>query len=851
MFHAVRVAQARHSCSVCLLVLLLVDLANSERPEQQDNHDDLGALRPHNGGPSVLPGHLHIGVSIDVSIPGSSSAVKPHAAQALPQHAEKGRAATHAVKATAGTVAADAGTAEDVHKQTGKATDYIDVADAGSAGRKHSEGAASDIGVLDSGSSGGAPEHTKEGPHSIDAAGAASSGAPEHMEESTDDIDAPDAGSSGGTARPTDEATDDIDVPDTGSTGGAPERTGEATDDIDAPGAPMRKDEVTEDNDARDAGSSGAAPDPEEMAGIVMADAGSSGTKLFTFSPYDAETAGLETGRLYPQQMKVLSHCSVNASVNVLRGISALSYEVDGCNQEVEFRYEPYAPRRIPGTDDFDEPYGIHMEELLQAIHPDEQFAEKDISEEKAFWVMRNASDLEDFAPLVLQALKIFHEHPDHCGKSNQTDASCPPPMNGNDIPILATAGMRHLTKEQDQAVWENICGRSISPHYRFAERGMRCGTISGTQEALYEFVANIAIGHESTALSGTFSIGGKSAQLSIPLKSQEAVQAFQQAIQEVDEFIGDCENIRLPNDEAVNILSPDDVPCSQDFIKLMNRSELLNQLPERIMEKGRLSELEGLGLVSFLGLFRLTGGVGIAGGSDSIEQWAKGTRPKKGAAAGETRGHNGTSCGASKDPTKMDEDYNFVECKEQFMEALQADKLFQAVKKFFHGHHVAKEDFVYSVKNAIPHYVFETKHDGSELALKTNRIANKLSHMEHSENYSEHVATGHEMQIELEKICGRDFKNMPFGWRKEKTCMKALFGSLYITEFFTEGEDVRLHFEIEDWSSGLAAGEGAALLELGPAWLHTRTKKEDSKYLSGAAILFGAGLPTVGGTAL
>ena len=60
--------------------------------------------------------------------------------------------------------------------------------------------------------------------------------------------------------------------------------------------------------------------------------------------------------------------------------------------------------------------------------------------------------------------------------------AACPAAVNKDKVPFMATAGMRLLTKEQNDKIWKDICGAKLSSGgYTFAtlESGL-CGTIPG-----------------------------------------------------------------------------------------------------------------------------------------------------------------------------------------------------------------------------------------------------------------------------------------------------------------------------------------------------------------------------------
>lgn len=135
----------------------------------------------------------------------------------------------------------------------------------------------------------------------------------------------------------------------------------------------------------------------------------------------------------------------------------------------------------------------------------------------------------KDLAPLAQAAdyanslLKLLRDtYTSSSGKKNVDEVK-----NRGSVPVLATAGMRLLSQSANGKVWSNVCGKS-GAGFTIAPAGPQCGTIPGTTEAFYEFVSNAAYGRGSRVLTGTFTIGGASAQIAIPLMKPQDVEDFE-----------------------------------------------------------------------------------------------------------------------------------------------------------------------------------------------------------------------------------------------------------------------------------------------------------------------------------
>jgi hypothetical protein len=101
-------------------------------------------------------------------------------------------------------------------------------------------------------------------------------------------------------------------------------------------------------------------------------------------------------------------------------------------------------------------------------------------------------------------------------------------------VPIMATAGMRLLTPDQQQNVWTNICGKiGDANQIKFMDQmedilpGVNninmCGTIAGTTEAFFEYVADWTkasndVKNDRNHSKITLTMGGASAQMAVKM---------------------------------------------------------------------------------------------------------------------------------------------------------------------------------------------------------------------------------------------------------------------------------------------------------------------------------------------
>jgi len=291
---------------------------------------------------------------------------------------------------------------------------------------------------------------------------------------------------------------------------------------------------------------------------------------------------------------------------------------------------------------------------------------------------------------------------------------------------------MRLLSMAENQKVWGYICGKSYAG-LTFAPAGDLCGTIPGTTEAYYEYLAN-AVAGKSKSLTGTFTIGGASAQIAIPLKTPDDVTAFKEMRTRVASKI-DCTKLQLPSGEQVphfNAIKEGgpSQECIDDYITFRPREQIV---AEGNIERNNIqtAQIQGVGLVSFLGL-RGSGTI-VAGGVNQIHSWAQSEH----CASNET---------------------SFNTCATKLKAALDKDVLFSEVREYFRSNALDIGNFSYNTYAAFPEAMGIEHVHGTDGAW--------------------------DLEKGLTTKCS-DNNGVRFGYKGHNSCMKALFTSLYITSFF------------------------------------------------------------------
>lgn len=348
-------------------------------------------------------------------------------------------------------------------------------------------------------------------------------------------------------------------------------------------------------------------------------------------------------------------------------------------------------------------------------------------------------------------------------------------PKNKDSVPMLATAGMRLISQSDNDKVWSFLCGKSGSG-LKLAKKGERCGTIPGTTEAYYEFLANAAT-NISKKLTGTFTVGGASAQIAIPLMKKADLTAFNEMKNAIASQI-DCTKLLLSGGSSAPVFSKggssrSKTGCIDDYITFKKSS----QIKVATAVAAKLKGIQGVGLISFLGLRGR--GTFVAGGVNEIQNWAV-----------QENCHTNQS--------------TFTTCASKLVKALKKDVMWKNVAQFFKTHFVNINHFAYATSAAMPQRAF---------------LDDEPEFIGRNEKYP-----GSKLQQILTKKCGKD-NGATFGFKSSNTCMKAYFTSLYVTTFFVNSTvknshqlkppthvSAEQHFSAGDWANGLKAQEEALL---------------------------------------
>jgi len=413
----------------------------------------------------------------------------------------------------------------------------------------------------------------------------------------------------------------------------------------------------------------------QDQRSLVMVDAGSSGSKLSSFQGDGS------------QSIKVLTSCTSKPKEYPLKGLSALKYDPDSeCVLDVD---------------------GMPL------------------------------NNKDDYATNLLEKLQRLHECGD-CTRacSNPSKAAA---TNRGSIPILATAGMRLLTNQENREVWNRVCGRNVGD-YKFAQDG-NCGTISGTQEAYYEFLAaNLKKATPGGPMTATVTIGGESAQIAVPLTTPQ-LGRFAELYQRIKNVVKDCTEIRLPNtnEDPIPIFGKN-ADCVRDFVDVRVIPPYAGGGPGKYV-----------GLISMLGLERVTGGIGVAGGMNAIEKWA-----------------GRVGCAA---PVGGSSTFEFDSCWKKLQEALSNDQLFSLVAHFF------KQmdswlgiEWTFGTPAAIPSARFKMNDD------EENDIKQKIREAEGAGTDSARMQAFVKMKDWLTERYDDEETVGRFGFNDEQTPMKSLF---------------------------------------------------------------------------
>ena len=346
-------------------------------------------------------------------------------------------------------------------------------------------------------------------------------------------------------------------------------------------------------------------------------------------------------------------------------------------------------------------------------------------------------------------------------------------PANKDAVPIQATAGMRLISQQANADIWDKICGKSggAAPNtVTFATKeSAKCGTIPGTTEGYFEWVAG------GQSKKGSICSGGASLQIATPLYTDTGVEAFKVLVNKAKSVI-DCAKLKLQLKPGQT--QADTAPkfskggtCVDDYIKFHEKgSTVIKGCPAALCGE---AGFKGLAVVSFLGL---QGQGGFFYG-----------------------GINEVSAVMEKDCKNLD----FAGCKLKYNEELAKDKFFAAVSSWFKEDNRKVTSYKFGTAAANAHY---TGLDEDEPVKK--------------------AASGHALERAVDNLCtkgkGKGEGNAngkgpltprPKVWQ---TCMKGWFTAHVATGLFTQQEakeDENPKADI-DWALGASKAQKSAFLE-------------------------------------
>jgi len=343
---------------------------------------------------------------------------------------------------------------------------------------------------------------------------------------------------------------------------------------------------------------------------------------------------------------------------------------------------------------------------------------------------------------------------------------------NKNAVPVQATAGMRLIDQGANKAIWDKICnkeGTAGGDTVKFATAASkRCGTIPGTTEGYFEWVA------ANQARTGTICSGGASLQIATPFYAEEGVQAFKALIDDIEgKKLVDCTNITLANGKPAPVFAnADTTKCLGDYIKYHEKgSDDIKGCPAELCG----ADFKGLGVISFLGL-KGQGGFffgGINEVSAAVEEKCK--------------------------------DKDFVECKETFAAELVKDKFYQRIATWFKAKNRQINEYKFGTAAANAHMA-GMKSDPAELGQAVTKAGSgatleKAVDVLCSKGKGKGKGTGTSID-EAGPLTAR-----PAGYQ---TCMKAWFTANIATGLFKDSEaktEENTKADV-DWSLGASKAQ-------------------------------------------
>ena len=347
-------------------------------------------------------------------------------------------------------------------------------------------------------------------------------------------------------------------------------------------------------------------------------------------------------------------------------------------------------------------------------------------------------------------------------------------PANMAAVPIQATAGMRLISQEANAEIWTKICGKqgtSGADTITFAKEP-KCGTIPGTTEGYFEWVAG------GRPKMGSICSGGASLQIATPLYNKAGVAAFETLVNSAKTVIN-CTSLTLADGsrapQFADKTTPTDGNCVDDYIKYHAKgTPVIAGCPANLCGA---DGFKGLAVVSFLGL-RGRGGF-FYGGINEV----------------------------SAVMNEKCEEKNFAECSALYEEELKKDKFYQAVAAWFKESNREIQSYTFGTAAA---NVNNADLDGD----KPIRNANSGKALDEAVNKlcSKNTLKGHQTSIDAKGAVSKG----PLSPRPKvyQTCMKAMFTARIATGLFKSAiEDENKNAEI-DWALGATKAQQSAFLQ-------------------------------------
>jgi len=558
----------------------------------------------------------------------------------------------------------------------------------------------------------------------------------------------------------------------------------------------------------------------EEVSEVIVPDnmildAGSGGTKIFTYK---------RQGSLYKtwDNANVDSICPESTPATSSKGLAMLHYSPKTCKSQ----FQLWAPRDPIGDVEPDDILAAFVANLNskgtswgkkvpqetcaatdtppQSIKKFRKFILQGMAE---FYKITHAGattgctkKLQDVLKICLNPnLKPDDKKADSC---NNAKARCSA-KNAAAVPIVATAGMRMLDQEANTLTWANICGGGPN----VAEAGYNflpvtsdgCGTISGTQEAFYEYQSYVGKigktpspedtkgGHTAVATqkTGAMSMGGASAQMGFELVSEKQETAFKKLILEATKHI-QCDHMKVSSGKLAPKFEKDGLAKLRTMLgKDMMPKDLTDDssgcVTDYIDIKEDKKNKKKIATISFLNLAANPPsgvlGAPIAGGAQEMLNWAQ------------------NNCAGNK-----------ADCTTKLQKALKKDGFWNAVTEWFKSTKLGLEHFAYITDNANQKQFESAKAlqkvpDTKCADFETGNFIWEGPKTDGATKKAEMSKKEKEEEEKRKKILDGKIEN-------SGKCVKAIWASMYLTSFF--GGKSSVHPESEtrmgpnaDWAEG------------------------------------------------